>query len=50
LSEPRRNRDHGAANVSVDDFELMALADGSLVDVPGQDQLRAGVDEPGEDV
>ena len=48
LSEPRRDRHGDAPDAAGDDLELVALADRRLVDVPGQDQLRARVLEPGE--
>ena len=50
LAEAGRNRDGRTANVSVDDLELVPLADGALVDVAREDELGPRVDEPGEDV
>ena len=49
LPEARRDRDRDPADVAGHDLELVALADGGLVDVAGEDELRARVDEPRED-
>ena len=46
----RGNRDGRPVDVSVDDLELVPLADGALMDVAGEDELGPGVDKPGEDV
>ena len=48
-AEPGGDRDRGSAEPGVD-LEVVSLADGGLVDVAGEDQLRARVDERGEDV
>ena len=50
LAEARSDRDDDAARVARDHFELVPLADGRLVDVTGEDQLRAGIDERCEHV
>ena len=48
LAEARCDSDGDAADVRRDDLELVALADRGLMDVAGEDQLGAGIDEPGE--
>jgi hypothetical protein len=45
LSQSRRDRDGDAPQAVVLNLELVAFADGRLVDVPGEDQLGTGVDE-----
>ena len=46
----RGDRDRRSAEAAGVDLEVVSLADGGLVDVAGEDQLRARVDERGEDV
>src|SRR5205823_5682486 len=50
LPEPRGDRDCDAALAAGRDLELPPLAHRRLVDVPGEDELRARVDERAEDV
>jgi hypothetical protein len=50
LAKAGRDRDRHAAHVARDDLELVPLADRSLVDVTGEDELRTRFDERGEDV
>ena len=50
LPETGGDGDDHAALAAAPDLELVALAHRSLVDVPGEDQLRSGVDEGAEDV
>jgi hypothetical protein len=50
LPEARGDRDDGAIQRSRGNLELVPLRDGRLVDVTGEDQLGAGVDERGEHV
>src|SRR5580765_3087766 len=50
LPEPRCDRDDDAAHVARDHLELVPFADGTLVDVTGEDQLRAGIDQRCQDV
>ena len=49
LAESRGDRHGDAGDVAGDDLELVAFADRDLMDVAGEDQLGAGVHEPGED-
>ena len=48
LAEAGGDRDGDATHPARDDLELMALADGGLVDMPGEDELGARVDEAGQ--
>ena len=50
LAEAWRDRHRHSSYVTRDHLELVALADGALVDVPGEDELGAGVDERSQDV
>src|SRR5439155_15236369 len=50
LAEAGGDRDDDTADVAGDDLELVALADGALMDVAADDQLGAGVDEPRQNV
>jgi hypothetical protein len=50
LAEARRDRDDDAADVAGRDLELAPLADGALVDVTGEDELGAGLDERAQHV
>ena len=50
LAEPGCDRDRDGADVAAHDLELAALADRGLVDVAGEHELGAGVDERGEHV
>src|SRR5207245_2696271 len=49
-AEPRCDRDHDAARVTVHHLELAAFAHRPLVDVAAEDQLGTAVDEAGEHV
>ena len=48
LAEARRDRDDDGAAFWRRELELAALGDRALVDVAGEDQVGAGLDEPGE--
>ena len=50
LAEPGRDRHRDPADVAGNDLELVPLAHGGLVDVPGEDQLGSGLDQRGEHV
>jgi hypothetical protein len=50
LAEAGRDRDRRPTQVAGGDLELVPLRDGGLVDVAGEDQLGAGVDQRGEHV
>src|SRR4051794_5147979 len=50
LAEPWGDRDRRTPQAAGRDLELVPLGDGCLVDVTGEDQLGAGVDERGENV
>ena len=50
LSESGCDRDGHAPHAAGDDLELVSLADRRLVDVPGEDQLRACIHEPRQHV
>ena len=50
LSEPGRDRDDRRAGLVADDFELVALAHGRLVDVAGEDEVGAPVHERAQHV
>jgi hypothetical protein len=50
LAEAGRDRHRHAAHVAGDDLELVPLANRGLVDVAGENELRARLDERGEDV
>ena len=50
LPEPGCDRDDGRARLVADDLELVPLADRGLVDVAGEDQVGAGVDERAQNV
>ena len=49
LAQPRRRDHRRPVHRAGGDLELAPLADGALVDVAGEDQLGAGVDERPED-
>ena len=50
LTEARRDRDHdGALAAGTRDLELAPLRDRALMDVAGEDQVGARLDQPGED-
>jgi hypothetical protein len=50
LAEPGRHGDDHAALAAMGDLELVALADGDLVNVAGEDQVGARADEGAEHV
>ena len=49
LAEPGRDRDHGCARPVADDLELMPFTHSRLVNVAGEDEVCAGVDQGTED-
>jgi len=50
LSESGRDRNRRSPQAARCNLELVSLGDGGLVDVAGENQLGAGVDERGENV